>query len=68
MFVCICNALNDATVNATLRDLSASGSDMTPAAIHRASGCKPQCGRCLPEMADMIADHRTACAFAQAAD
>ncbi len=68
MFVCICNALNDATVNATLRDLSASGGDVTPAAIHRASGCKPQCGRCLPEMADMIADHRTACAFAQAAD
>jgi bacterioferritin-associated ferredoxin len=63
VFVCICNALNDRTV----RDIVSTGS-ATPAAIHRAAGCRPQCGRCLTDMAEMIDDHRTASAFAQAAD
>jgi bacterioferritin-associated ferredoxin len=64
LFVCICNALNDRTV----RDIVATSGATTPSAVHRAAGCKPQCGRCLPDMADMIAEHETACAFAQAAD
>jgi bacterioferritin-associated ferredoxin len=64
LFVCICNALNDRTV----RDIVATGAAATPSAVHRAAGCKPQCGRCLPDMAEMISEHQTASAFAQAAD
>ncbi|MES1991546.1 MAG: (2Fe-2S)-binding protein [Pseudomonadota bacterium] len=64
MFVCICNALNDRTVN----ELVASGAATSAAGIHRAAGCKVQCGRCLPDMAEIIAEHKTAGVFAQAAD
>lgn len=64
LFVCICNALNDQTV----RTIVASGDGTSPGAILRAAGCKPQCGRCLPEMAEMITEHKTASAFAKAAD
>lgn len=64
MFICICNAINDRTV----REIVATGAGTSPRAIHRAAGCKPQCGRCLPEMAEMITEHQTASAFAQAAD
>lgn len=64
MFVCICNALNDQTV----RTIVASGAGTSPGAILRAAGCKPQCGRCLPDMAEMITEHQTASAFAKAAD
>lgn len=64
MFICICNAINDRTV----REIVATGAGTSPNAIHRAAGCKPQCGRCLPEMAEMISEHQTASAFARAAD
>tara|TARA_R110000824_G_scaffold118960_12_gene271842 strand:+ start:3990 stop:4211 length:222 start_codon:yes stop_codon:yes gene_type:complete len=64
VFVCICNALNETKV----REIVSTGVCDTPGSVHRAAGCKTQCGRCLPEMADMIAEHRTASAFAQAAD
>ena len=45
MIVCVCNAKNCRTVRETLT--GAPHID-TPAAAHRAMGCKPQCGRCLP--------------------
>lgn len=66
MFVCICNALNERTVSDILA--TGGGAVDTPAAIHRAAGCKPQCGRCLPDMADMIRENQCAASFAQAAD
>jgi bacterioferritin-associated ferredoxin len=65
VFVCVCNAINDRTVREIL-GTGGNGVD-TPAAIHRAAGCKPQCGRCLPEMAEMIRESQAAGAFAQAA-
>ena len=52
MIVCVCNAKNCQTVRATLAD--APHVD-TPAALHRAMGTKPQCGRCLPSLAELIA-------------
>lgn len=55
MFVCVCNAINDRTVSEVLARSPQIG---TPAALHRACGSKPQCGRCLPSMAEMIEDAR----------
>lgn len=66
LFVCVCNAINDRTVREILA--TGGGNVDTPAAIHRAAGCKPQCGRCLPEMAGMIRETEAASAFAKAAD
>jgi bacterioferritin-associated ferredoxin len=65
LFVCICNALNDRTVSDILAN--GGGAVDTPAAIHRAAGCKPQCGRCLPDMADMIRESQCANSFVRAA-
>ena len=55
MIVCVCNAINDRSVKQTL---ATAPHIATPAALHRAHGCKAQCGRCLPDVADMIAMHR----------
>ena len=55
MIVCVCNAKNCRTVRETLT--GAPHID-TPAAAHRAMGCKPQCGRCLPAIADLIEEVR----------
>jgi bacterioferritin-associated ferredoxin len=48
MFVCICNALND-------RELKAAA-DGAPsvAAVFRRCGKRPQCGKCLHDVAAMI--------------
>ncbi|MBO6633860.1 (2Fe-2S)-binding protein [Parvibaculum sp.] len=51
MIVCVCNAKNCRTV----REVLSQGAHIdTPAAVHRAMGCKPQCGRCLPALATFI--------------
>ena len=55
MIVCVCNAKNCRTVRETLTGAPHIG---TPAAAHRAMGCKPQCGRCLPAIADLIEEVR----------
>lgn len=55
MIVCVCNAKNCRTV----REVVAQGPHIdTPAAAHRAMGCKPQCGRCLPAIASLIEEAR----------
>lgn len=68
MFVCICNAINDRSV----REILAGAPHITsPVGVHRAAGCKPQCGRCMESMADMIAEARAGDCLAgalQAAD
>jgi bacterioferritin-associated ferredoxin len=52
MIVCICNALNECKI----RQAIAEGA-RNPAAIYKAHGCKPQCGKCGPDMKTMISDH-----------
>ncbi len=61
MYVCICHALNDKTVKAALGDGAA-----TPAAVFRRHGCQVQCGKCVPTIRAMAADHRAACARSRA--
>lgn len=52
MYVCVCNAVSDSSVRETL---ARAPRIATPAALHRAIGSKPQCGRCLESMAELIA-------------
>jgi bacterioferritin-associated ferredoxin len=49
MFVCNCNGIRCREVEEAIR----SGA-RTPQAVHRRHGCKAQCGRCIPEIADRI--------------
>jgi bacterioferritin-associated ferredoxin len=51
MYVCICNALKDRELAA-----AASANARSVAEVFRRCGRKPQCGKCLPEVAQMIED------------
>lgn len=54
MFVCICNALRD-------RELKAAACEARGVAeVFRRCGKRPQCGKCLPDVAQMIEDARPA--------
>ena len=55
MIVCVCNAKNESAVREAL---ACAPHIATPAGVHRAMGCRPQCGRCLPTLADMIDEAR----------
>jgi bacterioferritin-associated ferredoxin len=55
MFVCNCNGIRCGEVQEAIQ----SGA-RTPQAVHRRRGCKAQCGRCLPEIADRIREARAA--------
>ncbi len=52
MYICICNALKDKELAA------ASGDARTVADVFRRCGRRPQCGKCLPDVAQMIEDAR----------
>jgi bacterioferritin-associated ferredoxin len=54
MFVCICNALRDRELKAA----AAEPSVRTAACVFKRCDAKPKCGRCLPDIADMIAATR----------
>ncbi len=52
MYVCICNALKD-------RELAAAADDARSVAeVFRRCGRRPQCGKCLPDVAQIIEDGR----------
>ncbi len=52
MYVCICNALKD-------RELAAaSGDARNVSEVFKRCGRRPQCGKCLPDIAQMIDDAR----------
>ncbi|WP_291845549.1 (2Fe-2S)-binding protein [Maricaulis sp.] len=54
MFVCICNALRDRELEAA----AAEPSVRTAACVFKRCDAKPKCGRCLPDIAGMIAATR----------
>jgi len=54
MYVCLCNALRDKDLAAAAGDDARSVSD-----VFRRCGRKPQCGKCLPDVAQMIEDARS---------
>jgi bacterioferritin-associated ferredoxin len=52
MYICICNALKD-------KELAAASSDArTVADVFRRCGARPQCGKCLADVAQIIEDVR----------
>lgn len=53
MYVCICNALKDREIAAAAKSEAA-----TVAEVFRRCGRRPQCGKCLPDVAQMIEDAR----------
>jgi bacterioferritin-associated ferredoxin len=54
MYVCVCNALNDRTIAA-----KADGA-RTVAEVFRRCESRPQCGKCIPDIARVIEDCRSA--------
>jgi len=62
MFVCNCNGIRCGEVQEAIQ-----AGARTPQAVHRRRGCKAQCGRCLPEIADRIREARAAAAGAEPA-
>lgn len=63
MYVCICNALRDRELAA-----AAKGDVRSVAQVFRQCGRKPQCGKCLPDVAKIIEDTRAESATAIAAE
>lgn len=49
MYVCICNALRDRELSAAAASDAKSVAD-----VFRRCGRRPQCGKCLPDVAEMI--------------
>jgi bacterioferritin-associated ferredoxin len=52
MYVCLCNGLTDGQVRRIAK--AAGGS---AAGVHRSLGVRPQCGKCLPMMREILRDH-----------
>lgn len=52
MYVCICNALKDLQIKAEASDVKSVGE------VFRRCGTRPQCGKCLPDIAKMIEEAR----------
>lgn len=53
MYVCICNAIRDREIAD-----AALGAPATVAEVFRRVGRRPQCGKCLPDVAQMIEEAR----------
>jgi bacterioferritin-associated ferredoxin len=49
MYVCLCNALTDSDLRP-----HTTGGDCTVSMVYRACGCRPQCGKCVPFVRDML--------------
>jgi bacterioferritin-associated ferredoxin len=53
MYICICNVLNDRRIRAAAAE-SGSAAD-----VYKALGCRPQCGRCVPLVGDIVRESAT---------
>ncbi|MCK9543279.1 MAG: (2Fe-2S)-binding protein [Novosphingobium sp.] len=53
MYVCICNAIRDHELEDAAKKVRGKAHD-----VYRALGCMPQCGQCLEDADDIIADAR----------
>lgn len=63
MYVCICNALKDKEIAA-----AAQGEARCVADVFRSCGRRPQCGKCLPDVAEILETERAVPAAALAAE
>ena len=60
MYVCICNALNEKKLASAVDDACAIGRSDAPTVGEgfRRCGERPQCGKCLTDIAKLIEDHQ----------
>ncbi|MEL7491378.1 MAG: (2Fe-2S)-binding protein [Pseudomonadota bacterium] len=63
MYVCICNALKDKELAAAAKKDAVSVGD-----VFRRCGTRPQCGKCLPDVAKIIEKERVQAQPALAAE
>jgi bacterioferritin-associated ferredoxin len=61
MYICLCNGLSDRD----LRPHTLAGS-CSVSMVYQACGCRPQCGKCVPFVRQMLRDGREAATLAQA--
>lgn len=52
MYVCLCHGLNDRHVRAAIDE----GGAGSAAQVYQHYECKPQCGKCVPYVRDMVRD------------
>jgi len=57
MYICLCNGFTDGKVRMVARD-----GECSVAEVYRALGCKPQCGKCVPYVRDLIREQTNAAA------
>lgn len=53
MYICLCNGLTDRAIRS-----AAQASERSVSEVYRALGCAPQCGKCAPDIRDMLRDGR----------
>ncbi|MCE2926290.1 MAG: (2Fe-2S)-binding protein [Rickettsiales bacterium] len=56
MYVCICNNIRNKEIDSMAQDGCSSASD-----VFRRMGCRPVCGKCVPEISDALRDRRSGC-------
>jgi bacterioferritin-associated ferredoxin len=56
VYICLCNALTDRV----LRQHTAEGGASSVSMVYRACGCRPQCGKCVPFVRQMLLDSEAA--------
>jgi bacterioferritin-associated ferredoxin len=61
MYVCLCNGLTDRD----LRPHTLAGG-YSVSMVYQACGCRPQCGKCVPFVRQMLRDNSEAATAAQA--
>ena len=57
MYICLCNGFTDGKVRMVARN-----GECSVAEVYRALGCKPQCGKCVPYVRDLIREQANAMA------
>jgi bacterioferritin-associated ferredoxin len=53
MYICVCNAIRDSELREAARCCAGD-----PDAVYEALGCRPQCGQCLDEAAELLIEER----------
>jgi bacterioferritin-associated ferredoxin len=56
VYICLCNALTDRD----LRQHTAGGGASSVSMVYHACGCRPQCGKCVPLVRQMLRDGEAA--------
>ncbi|CAK7192919.1 hypothetical protein COMNV_01129 [Commensalibacter sp. Nvir] len=52
MYICSCRALTDKDVNNAIREGAS-----RPSAVYKTCGSKPECGRCVKAIVNLIKEH-----------